>query len=240
MIFLQNKYTRIYFQLIEKRQNNILLKENVYCERHHIIPKSLGGTNDDSNLVNLLPREHFIAHLLLTKMVVEEHHLIKMHWALHKMCYGNTVDYFGGKDYQWYREKHIKFLKEHHPSKKESWKKAVSERVLRDWENNIKRRESIKDIFKKWREENPEKHIENCRRNAKLGGIASKEKLSKKIEYKGEIFQGWNSLLKETGISKHLYQKYYLKGFDPCDRIKSNGPVPKKYIHKQLNDKENQ
>lgn len=28
--------------------------------------------------------------------------------------------------------------------------------------------------------------------------------------------------------------------FRLCDRIKSNGPVPKKYIHKQLNDKENQ
>lgn len=33
--------------------------------------------------------------------------------------------------------------------------------------------------------------------------------------------------------------KNCLKGFDPCDRIKANGPVPRKHIHQQLNDKEN-
>lgn len=35
------------------------------------------------------------------------------------------------------------------------------------------------------------------------------------IEYKGKIFKGWYSLLQQTGVSKHLYKKYYLKGFDP-------------------------
>ena len=36
-----------------------------YYEAHHIVPKSLGGTDDDSNLVLLTPKEHYIAHLLL-------------------------------------------------------------------------------------------------------------------------------------------------------------------------------
>lgn len=35
------------------------------------------------------------------------------------------------------------------------------------------------------------------------------------IEYKGKTFKGWCSLLKETGVSKYLYKKYYLKGFEP-------------------------
>ena len=39
-----------------------------YHERHHIIPKCCGGTNDDDNLIDLFPREHFIAH----KMLVDE------------------------------------------------------------------------------------------------------------------------------------------------------------------------
>ena len=57
-------YKKIYDQLIEKR-----LREPArgYTESHHIIPKSLGGSNDSSNLVNLTLREHFIAHRLLTK-----------------------------------------------------------------------------------------------------------------------------------------------------------------------------
>jgi len=38
-----------------------------YYERHHIVPRSLGGSNDDDNLVLLTAREHFLAHYLLWK-----------------------------------------------------------------------------------------------------------------------------------------------------------------------------
>lgn len=38
-------------------------------EKHHILPKSLGGSNERSNIVCLTYREHFIAHWLLTKFV---------------------------------------------------------------------------------------------------------------------------------------------------------------------------
>lgn len=238
MIFNQNKYTKIYFQLIDKRKKQVLLKEEVYCEKHHIIPKSLGGTNDENNLVNLLPREHFIAHLLLTKMVKEETALIKMNWALHRMCYNNTVDYFSGRDYQWYRERHIKFLKEHHPSKKDSWRKTISEIVLKHWEDNVDRKNKMKESLKKWREENREELLVICQKNAKLGGKASKEKNAKRLEYKGKVYLGWNDLYKETGVSKRLYKKYYLNGIDPSDRVNSNGPVPKTHIHKFIDKKE--
>lgn len=36
-----------------------------YHERHHIVPKCLGGTNDENNLIDLFAREHFEAHRLL-------------------------------------------------------------------------------------------------------------------------------------------------------------------------------
>lgn len=38
-----------------------------YHERHHILPKCLGGTNDKDNLIDLYAREHFIAHKLLAQ-----------------------------------------------------------------------------------------------------------------------------------------------------------------------------
>lgn len=37
-----------------------------YHERHHIVPKCMGGTNDEENLIDLFAREHFEAHRLLT------------------------------------------------------------------------------------------------------------------------------------------------------------------------------
>ena len=36
-----------------------------YHERHHIVPKCMDGTNDESNLIDLFAREHFEAHRLL-------------------------------------------------------------------------------------------------------------------------------------------------------------------------------
>lgn len=39
-----------------------------FTESHHIVPKCMGGTDERSNLVDLPPRAHFIAHYLLTKM----------------------------------------------------------------------------------------------------------------------------------------------------------------------------
>ena len=65
-MYLPNKYTRIYFQIIESANTRII---SGYIEKHHIIPKSLGGTNDKANLVSLTSREHYLCHLLLTKMV---------------------------------------------------------------------------------------------------------------------------------------------------------------------------
>jgi hypothetical protein len=64
-MYLQNKYTRIYYMIIDRAKSRIL---DSYSESHHIIPKSLGGDNSPDNLVDLTAREHFICHLLLPKM----------------------------------------------------------------------------------------------------------------------------------------------------------------------------
>ena len=47
-------------KLLDRTKN-----DNFYYEKHHIIPKSLGGSNSTDNLVLLTAREHYIAHVLL-------------------------------------------------------------------------------------------------------------------------------------------------------------------------------
>lgn len=65
-MYLMNKYTDWYNSILTNAKNRVNLSG--YSERHHIIPKSLGGSNDPTNLVALTAREHFICHLLLVKM----------------------------------------------------------------------------------------------------------------------------------------------------------------------------
>lgn len=57
-------YSKVYHQIINNRKGN---KPTGYTENHHIIPKSLGGTDDLDNIVELTAREHFICHWLLLK-----------------------------------------------------------------------------------------------------------------------------------------------------------------------------
>jgi len=66
-MYLQNKYTTCYYNIINKAKSRKNITE--YTEIHHIIPKSLGGDNSPENLVRLTAREHFICHLLLPKML---------------------------------------------------------------------------------------------------------------------------------------------------------------------------
>lgn len=86
MLFIDNKYTKWYMQIIATAQSKIYADE-VYIEKHHIIPKSLGGSDDNSNIVRLPLREHFICHLLLPKMVSDPSHLRKMRYAAFKMTH---------------------------------------------------------------------------------------------------------------------------------------------------------
>jgi hypothetical protein len=39
-----------------------------YVEKHHIVPRCLGGSNDRENIVRLTAREHILAHKLLVRM----------------------------------------------------------------------------------------------------------------------------------------------------------------------------
>ena len=66
--FIENKYSKLYFKIIDNRQQ-CPLPDTTYTETHHILPKCMSGQNHRQNLVRVSAREHFILHWLLTKMV---------------------------------------------------------------------------------------------------------------------------------------------------------------------------
>jgi hypothetical protein len=66
-------YSKIYDMIIQRAKNRVLTE---YSEKHHILPKCLGGTNDLHNIVRLTYREHFICHQLLCKMYPKNEKLI--------------------------------------------------------------------------------------------------------------------------------------------------------------------
>src|SRR5690625_2341254 len=63
-------YNRIYQSFIRHRREgeSALLASGEYKERHHILPRALGGTDDPKNIICLTPEDHYFAHLLLAKI----------------------------------------------------------------------------------------------------------------------------------------------------------------------------
>jgi hypothetical protein len=72
-------YQRVYNQIVDRaKQRNL----EGYKEKHHIIPKCMGGGNEKENLVELTAREHYICHRLICKIYPENSKLAFAFWAM--------------------------------------------------------------------------------------------------------------------------------------------------------------
>jgi len=98
-------YTKIYNQIIERGKTR---KLESYTEKHHIIPKCVGGTNDKENIVVLTAREHYICHKLLTEIYPDS---TGLRYSVFRMCHdknhsnGMKRKYrVGSREYQRIRE----------------------------------------------------------------------------------------------------------------------------------------
>ena len=104
----EQKWLNHYNKLIEKSKNRDL---NGYTERHHIIPKCMGGSDRYENLIYLTAREHYIAHQLLAKTY-------PYHRGLWLACILMTTDKHGNRInnrlYDWIRTKHSEMLKDYY------------------------------------------------------------------------------------------------------------------------------
>lgn len=99
-------YKRIYDQLIERARNRV---PEGYVERHHIIPKCMGGADDNENLVALYPEEHFVAHVLLLKIYPEHPGLIS---AVQQMTAGHEGKRTRRKLYGWLKRRFAAYMRE--------------------------------------------------------------------------------------------------------------------------------
>lgn len=84
-LFLDNKYTALYFKIVSRAKTRLKIDEDRYYENHHIIPKCMNGNNGNDNLVLLTYQEHVICHWCLTKMTDNKYYKIKLLHAFSAM-----------------------------------------------------------------------------------------------------------------------------------------------------------
>jgi len=198
-MFKENKYTK-YYNLLTSRAKGRVLTE--YTERHHIIPQSLGGSNDKENLVNLTAREHFICHWLLIKMTEGENRS-KMLYALMYMRSASEgmhryQSYSTSRVYEHYRKEHAK---NHSKVMKDKnlipWNKGGVE-ITEEHRQNLRiaalnRKPKTEESILKWKESRAGyKHSDETRLKQSLsakgkpkGPMSEEEKLKRSLKQKG-------------------------------------------------------
>lgn len=120
-------HQKIYDAIISKAksENRIKLKRNeegyVYYEKHHILPKCLGGIDDKENLVLLTAKEHYVCHKLLTYIYKNNYKIMA---AFHRMTFDRKdKHYISSNNYAYAKE-----LRSMIPMSKEQ-KQKISEKL---------------------------------------------------------------------------------------------------------------
>ena len=121
-ISFPEKYLKWYRSIIHKR---ILNPCNDF-EKHHIYPVSLNENwkNENDNIVKLSPREHYICHLLLAKMLLKNEHRLKMERCV--FLISNRTGYKTSRIYEHFRMKRSEAMMADNPMKRKVNQSKVS------------------------------------------------------------------------------------------------------------------
>lgn len=203
-------YAEHYTRLIERARARRL---SGYRERHHVIPRCMGGTNAAANIVELTAAEHYVAHQLLAKMHPERPGLTYAAVRMAKQCTGSRA-------FSWLRIK--------------AAKASAIKFANRKFSDEHRKRISIALVGRKLSNESRQK-LSKSKRGVKihseihLSALAEKMKGNscakgsvRSVEFKRHLSEIWKGLRKspETRARMSLAQKGNSKW-----RHRSNAPA---------------
>ena len=179
------EFLDLYMKLIASAVGDNTLK----TELHHILPRSMGGSNEKSNLVYLTTAQHYEAHYLLWKAYGNQ----QMSCAFHLMTTNRadrrqlTVDEF------------VQLREDYRNSKKEYWKTLPDEKkeqhrkLSNPWANKTPdEREVYKQKCNSWinkpeEELNSRKEKQSAKMSALYKGVGFGDKESRIQAYKETV-----------------------------------------------------
>lgn len=98
-------YQKHYDLLIERARTRVI---SGYIEKHHVIPRCLGGSNSPENIVRLTPEEHYLAHQILVKL--HPHSMGLLGAALLMSGERSPFTHRSNKTYGWLRRRFSKMM----------------------------------------------------------------------------------------------------------------------------------
>lgn len=162
-------YNKLYSKLISFY--GLKEKPTDYSERHHILPKCLGGDDDKENLVYVSARVHYILHRILCKIYPNSDKLKFAFWAMNNQLSGDIKRTYKvtSRGFETAKKEFAKANSRLHKGKKMSkeWCNALSERMTGNSINpkgednpnfGVPRTKEVKDKISETKLSNPEKN----------------------------------------------------------------------------------
>lgn len=176
-------YQRIYFKLVSRA-----ISREGYVEKHHILPRCLGGVDNAENLVDLYPEEHYLAHLLLCKIYPGNQKLL---YAAMNMTTGSMVNSGkrNNKVYGWLRRQYAESMSgDNNPSRRDPslQKDAAKKRLGQKRSEETKARMSAAQKGRIFSEETKVKMAESAKNRPPISN-ETREKLKNRIPNKGML-----------------------------------------------------
>jgi hypothetical protein len=178
-------YQKIYNALIERA---IYRHVEGYVERHHIVPRCLGGTDDNENIVSLYPEEHYLAHLLLCKLNKGNSKLL---YAAMNMTSGSMINNGkrNNKTYGWLRRRYAESMSgDNNPARRipDLQKEAAKKRVGQKRTEETKIRMSIAQKGRTFSDDTKQKMAESAKKRPPISD-ETREKLKGRKPNKGML-----------------------------------------------------
>jgi len=224
-------YEKIYNQIIDRAKGRVL---EGYKERHHILPKCMGGSNSKENLVDLTAREHYLCHWLLTKIYTKNRKLAYAFWFMSHQLNNKNQERGYKVSSRTYQEsvQNLKMTEEHkekiratrigkktivHPETKEMkyvLREDLQSWLAKGWENTNYKKGTKITVSEEGR-----RSLAEARKRDQIGKVGLQAKASKgpyTVEFEtGEKFTAgsYPELSKLTGISYSTIQCRITKEF---------------------------
>ena len=169
-------YQKIYNNLINRE-----ITRTGYVEKHHILPRCLGGLDNKENLIKLYPEEHYLAHLLLCKIYPGNQKLL---YAAMNMTTGSMINNGkrNNKAYGWLRRQYSESMSgDNNPNRRnpDIQKEAAKKRVGQKRTEETKARMSAAQKGRTFTEETKKKMSEAVKNRPRISE-ETRKKLSKK------------------------------------------------------------
>lgn len=169
-------YQKVYEQLVARAKGRIV---DCYTEQHHVMPRCLGGLDDENNIVRLTGREHLLAHLLLVQIYPTNEKLFAAAWLM------SSLGRLSCKQYEWLK---IRASKYHAERLKQQWediefRKWQSEKTKKQWDDPEYRKRRTEFSKQMWKDSEFRKKMSSAfsqRNKKRWENPAYREKMSAK------------------------------------------------------------